>query len=532
MNSDIKQLKVSLIVDSEYISKWEYDAIVYASARSEFKIDSVLYCLNSVSYRQYFKHFFYFALNLVSMRNKWTKRTKWSTLIPDKNRVKRFEAETNGRWQSIPQGIREWLDTSTPDVILKFGMNLLSDPQNLPSKFGVLSFHHGNPTKYRGRPAGFYEILFKEDEIGVIVQRLTNSLDGGEIVSSGNFKLFKHSYKRSLENAYGSGRYLLLKALNNLENHISPDSLGKIYTLPTNYQVANFVLKLLLQKLKWIIGVMFFRKKWSISTTKKSVKDFMVDPDLSTHSATFHTPNRLSFAADPFILENGMIICEVAERGSNVGNLAVIDDGEFKFIDSLYFEKDRHISFPFVTHIEEAQFLLPEMASYGQQRLFELGDNDQILRSIPLLGLEHESLIDPIITQQDGLIWLFAGKLGSDLDCLFLWSTKSIYEPFIEHDMNPIVCSPKFARNAGTIFDFEGHLYRPAQNCTDSYGDGISIMKIEEISQMSYAETLVKTINFSASYGPHTINFGGNIVVFDQYTKVFDPFAWKTKVSI
>jgi hypothetical protein len=266
MNSDIKQLKVSLIVDSEYISKWEYDAIVYASARSEFKIDSVLYCLNSVSYRQYFKHFFYFALNLVSMRNKWTKRTKWSTLIPDKNRVKRFEAETNGRWQSIPQGIREWLDTSTPDVILKFGMNLLSDPQNLPSKFGVLSFHHGNPTKYRGRPAGFYEILFKEDEIGVIVQRLTNSLDGGEIVSSGNFKLFKHSYKRSLENAYGSGRYLLLKALNNLENHISPDSLGKIYTLPTNYQVANFVLKLLLQKLKWIIGVMFFRKKWSIST--------------------------------------------------------------------------------------------------------------------------------------------------------------------------------------------------------------------------------------------------------------------------
>ena len=26
---------------------------------------------------------------------------------------------------------------------------------NLP----ILSFHHGDPSKYRGRPAGFYEIL-------------------------------------------------------------------------------------------------------------------------------------------------------------------------------------------------------------------------------------------------------------------------------------------------------------------------------------------------------------------------------------
>jgi hypothetical protein len=148
-----------------------------------------------------------------------------------------------------------------------------------------------------------------------------------------------------------------------------------------------------------------------------------------------------------------------------------------------------------------------------------------------LIGLENENLIDPIITVQDGIVWLFAGKRGSDLDCLFLWSAKSIFGPFVEHRLNPIVCSPKFARNGGAIFNYQGHLYRPAQDCTDNYGDGISIMRIESLSQTSYIETLAKSIKFSDSFGPHTINFAENIAVFDSYEKIFDPFAWKSKMS-
>jgi hypothetical protein len=171
------------------------------------------------------------------------------------------------------------------------------------------------------------------------------------------------------------------------------------------------------------------------------------------------------------------------------------------------------------------------MASYGQQNLLEIDGDNQILRQIPLLGLENENLIDPVITQRDGIYWLFAGRLGNDLDCLFLWSAKSLSEPFVEHNLNPVVCSPHFARNAGSIFNYKGQLYRPAQNCAGSYGDGISIMRIEAISQSTYVEVLQKTIKFADTFGPHTINFAEKIAVFDHYKKVFDPFAWKTKTS-
>ena len=532
MSPDNAQLKICLIVDSEYISKWEYDAIIYATSHSNIKIDSVLFCINSTSHRRYFKHFLYFVLNLFAMRNKWTKKTKWSSLISETTRMRRFNAEKNGSWQSIPLEILQWLDTSQPDVIVKFGMNLLRDPQKLSSKFGVLSYHHGDPKKYRGRPAGFYELLFKEKEIGVIVQRLSNSLDGGEIISSGEFKIYKHSYKRSLENAYGSGRYLLHKALNNLDCPQSLERLGKIYALPTNFQVVVFSLNILARKLIWILEVLFFRKKWSISTTNQSISDVLSDSDISRNLTPLRTPRAFAFAADPNYLEDGSIICEVVEKGSNIGKLAIATNGKFEIIDSPHLENTKHYSFPFVLNIEGSNFLLPEMASCGQQFLYEIDTNNQITRSFPLMGLEHETLIDPIITLQDGTIWLFAGKRGSDLDCLFLWSTKSIHEPFVEHVMNPIVCSPKFARNAGAIFNYDGNLYRPAQNCTENYGDGISFMKIEAISQSTYLESLAKSTKFLDSFGPHTINFAENVAVFDHYKKVFDPFAWKTKISI
>ena len=59
-------------------------------------------------------------------------------------------------------------------------MGLLKIDEKL-SKCNVISFHHGNPSKYRGRPSGFFEILNDEKRSGVIVQKINNELDAGDI---------------------------------------------------------------------------------------------------------------------------------------------------------------------------------------------------------------------------------------------------------------------------------------------------------------------------------------------------------------
>jgi methionyl-tRNA formyltransferase len=47
---------------------------------------------------------------------------------------------------------------------------------------GVLSFHPADTEKYKGRPGGFFEWINNEPELGITLQRLNPSLDGGEIV--------------------------------------------------------------------------------------------------------------------------------------------------------------------------------------------------------------------------------------------------------------------------------------------------------------------------------------------------------------
>ena len=43
-------------------------------------------------------------------------------------------------------------------------MNLLKI-NNDNKHLHILSFHHGDPRKYRGRPAGFYEIFMEKNQL-------------------------------------------------------------------------------------------------------------------------------------------------------------------------------------------------------------------------------------------------------------------------------------------------------------------------------------------------------------------------------
>ena len=76
--------------------------------------------------------------------------------------------------------------------------------QQLP----ILSYHHGDPSSYRGRPAGFYEIFNGEKTTGIIVQRLSNELDAGVILAFAESKIVNFSYKN-----YHVGSFFMQKSL-------------------------------------------------------------------------------------------------------------------------------------------------------------------------------------------------------------------------------------------------------------------------------------------------------------------------------
>ena len=162
------KLKAALLVDKLKICKWQLNAL--EAAYDSIEIVMVLNCQNTHTKKNYTKNLLYYALNLISLNNNLTR--KETIYLPHK-RIINFQSIYEGSWQLLPQEVYKELESGRVDVVIKFGMSLLrlDALRNLPP---ILSYHHGNPSKYRGRPAGFYEILNKEKTMGIIVQSISN----------------------------------------------------------------------------------------------------------------------------------------------------------------------------------------------------------------------------------------------------------------------------------------------------------------------------------------------------------------------
>ena len=88
--------------------------------------------------------------------------------------------------------------------MLRFGFNIIRGPILTAARYGVWSFHHGDEMKYRGSPAGFWEIYNGDPTTVAILQRLTNRLDAGIVLKRGYFKTINHSYIRQIANLYNA----------------------------------------------------------------------------------------------------------------------------------------------------------------------------------------------------------------------------------------------------------------------------------------------------------------------------------------
>ena len=108
-------------------------------------------------------------------------------------------AEQRGSGQFFSEADLERIRTQRPDVLLRFGFNILrGDILELPT-YGVWSYHHGDELKYRGGPPGLWEIMKGDSLIGAILQRLTDNLDAGRVLRKGWFPTVDHSLNETVD---------------------------------------------------------------------------------------------------------------------------------------------------------------------------------------------------------------------------------------------------------------------------------------------------------------------------------------------
>lgn len=140
------------------------------------------------------------------------------------------------------------------------------------------------------------------------------------------------------------------------------------------------------------------------------------------------------------------------------------------------------------------------------------------------------SFVDTTL-HHDGQHWyLFANVTESALgyderiwDDLFLFVADSPTGPWQPHPLNPIVSDVRQARPAGRLFEHDGRLVRPSQDCSIDYGYAVVFNEVVKLSPTEYAERRIGCLEprwARGLRGCHTYSRAGDLDVLDGKLRI------------
>lgn len=515
-----KPLRIGVIVDGGSLAAWQAEAL----RRLGPDVVLTFYdCVNMQARPRQVRHYPYYLLNLLSLK---TPVNRQQPLAGDARRHA-FQCLHEGMWQRLPADLIERFEADGVELIVKFGMGLLRVPDDLA--LPILSYHHGDPRRFRGRPAGFYELLSGGDVVGQIVQRLSNRLDAGAVLAYAESRIQPHSYRGTMQAAYRLSPLLLGPAIRNAlsgaELDISAE--GKVTRLPSTFLVARFAAQRAGALARRLLYGGVAEKSWRVAVAP-AVRAFPVEgdfPDPRTWDQ-LPVPPGYRFLADPFFHpRDGTILAEALNGRSGLGEILALDGDNHRALLG-----GGHFSYPAAFEEGGRLHLLPEMSDQEPQRLFRLeggGVEPGALLDLP----DGARLLDPTPVSWQGRHYLFANRAEEGPAVLRLWSAESLAGRFTEHPDSPVCLSPAGGRMGGLLFERDGKLYRLGQDGRRDYGDGLLLFRVEELTPERYREQLVREIRCPQGLkGPHTLNLQGGRLLFDYYRDRLAPLAGVRRV--
>lgn len=416
-----------------------------------------------------------------------------------------------------------------PDVLLRFGFNILEgEILDLPS-YGVWSFHHGDPTKFRGGPPGLWEIIQDEPVTGAILQRLTEQLDAGRILREGWFPTIDHSLTETVDTVLMHAaiwpaqvmRAILFGDSRAADGRVCV-SPGPIHRYPSNTKFIGFLAKQALNKLAFHRRELKFHEDWNVGILYEPIAS-LVDADPGQNVRWLPPPSANNFRADPFgyIDKDGQlnVLYEKFDHGIQRGEIARIrpkKDNVLKRSRTML-QLNTHLSYPYVVQQGDTVYVVPEQAAVGRVDLYRItGENEALEHMTTLL---NEPLFDPTLFEHEGRWWLLGTKAPLTNVSLHAFYSDGLQGPFVAHTQNPIKMDIRSARPGGTPFYKDGILWRPGQDSSNTYGGRIALNRVIELSPTTFLESTEKFIGPIAgsdwNKGLHTLCAMGDITLID-----------------
>jgi hypothetical protein len=401
------------------------------------------------------------------------------------------------------------------------------------SKFGIISFHHGDNILNKGGPPGFWEVVLKKPSTGFIIQILNHELDNGKIVFKGECATQK-TFLLNQYNVFCESNDFISKSIVKILKEQKINSVGtssinnnSILKSPSFYFTFKYIFLTL--KLFFIISFQkFILKKqqiWEISYDRNHFDKINYQNIKKIKNLPGH------FFGDPFVLERNkkhyVFVEDYIKKDSKaVISVIEIDDKDNHNHFTNIIEEDFHLSFPFIFEYENDLFMVPESSENKDIRLYKCLKFPNIWTyCYNLISNIHAA--DTIIFKKSNLYWLLTtssknNDYSSQLNIFY--SDNPLSQSWIPHKNNPVKYDINNGRNGGLIIDNNGELIRAIQTFDynkygqNQYGRKINLNSIINISKTDFDESFKYTINpdFKKNIlGTHTINSTNNFTVFD-----------------
>lgn len=514
-------MHLAILYDGHSLAEWQRRAI--ALIAEDHRLSYLVHETPGSQNRNLLKHLFYYVLNLFTIRNRLNRAAPMP--LPLDANIKRFMPLEDGMWSALPADVLDWLRQERVDAVIKFGLSLLRIPDQAPP---ILSYHHGDPRAYRGRPAGLYEVLNGEPFVGQIVQVLSNKLDAGAVLAFTETRVHSHSYRKTLLEAYGVSPRLLPRALAALAagETLPLKPTGRNYRLPGNATVLRLVAGCAWNFANRLLYGAFVEKRWSVSTIALPPDSCLAGlgeaiENVRESWATLPLLAGYTFNADPFFHTGPSdILVEAMNAKTGKGELVRFVDGAQRRIAC---PPGAHTSYPQTIEQDGVLYVVPETADWSPPAVFAIeGD---ALRLVQLLDIDVASLIDPTLFRLAGHIYLFGNRDDGDPGALHLWVATGLFDRFELHPASPIFVGSRGSRMAGEISMDGEQPVRLGQDCRKGYGDGVVCFRIDHLDPAHYRETFLSALSFTGVSGPHTLNRRGGTFLFDWYVERKSPLA-------
>jgi len=282
----------------------------------------------------------------------------------------------------------------------------------------------------------------------------------------------------------------------------------------------------------------FRHRQWNVGLVRAPIHRFL-EKGFHPQVQWIRVPSREEYLADPFgIVRDGhlSVLCEKYDRRTKKGTLVAFDwpDRGSQPAAEIAFSIESHASYPFLFEDGGRVFCVPETFGADEIQLYEAASFPRGWTKVATLVKGFPG-VDTCVFRFEDRWWMCGTHADAPDRRLFLWYADQFEGPWSPHPKNPVKDDLASARPAGTPFVWQGILYRPAQDCSLTYGGRITINAVERLTPDDFAERVAAVVE-PDPHGPyplglHTMSAVGDLTLIDGFRNVFSWSAFRERLA-